>query len=78
MTIKLNKELESLLIAGLQNYLDREMDVESSQLQCQLLLDFIKRGIGAHIYNQAVADVQQYLHQQTDDLNLHCFVIADD
>ncbi|QLG87688.1 DUF2164 domain-containing protein [Chitinibacter bivalviorum] len=76
MTIKLDKDLELRLISSLQRYLDEEMDHQASQLQTQLLLGFIQQEIGPHIYNQAVTDVQQHLHQQTEELNLHCYAIA--
>lgn len=76
MTVKLDKDLELQLIKSLQRYLEEELDQQASNLQTQLLLDFIKQEIGPHIYNHAVADVQQHLQQQAEDLNLHCYAVA--
>lgn len=73
MAKKLDKATSLQLATQLQDYLLQEMELEASQLQCQLLLDFIQDEIGPHIYNGAVSDTQEWLHQQVDELNLHCF-----
>jgi uncharacterized protein (DUF2164 family) len=75
MEIKLNKDVDSRLIGSLQRYLAEELDTDASQLQAQLLLDFIKQEIGPYIYNRAVSDAQQMLQQQVEELNLHCYAL---
>jgi uncharacterized protein (DUF2164 family) len=75
MEIKLDKDVETRLIGSLQRYLAAELDTDTSQLQAQLLLDFIKQEIGPHIYNRAVSDAQQMLQQQVEELNLHCYAL---
>ncbi|WP_273428874.1 DUF2164 family protein [Chitinibacter tainanensis] len=64
--------------SAVQDYLAQEMEVEASQLQCQLLLDFLLHSeFGTALYHGALQDAQQQLQRQLEDLPLYCLPPAE-
>ncbi|MBC8086234.1 MAG: DUF2164 domain-containing protein [Phycisphaerae bacterium] len=59
-------------IAALREYVDDNLDESIGDLKATLLLDFIVSEIGPSIYNQAIADAQQYFEERTADLAGAC------
>lgn len=59
-------------VAALREYFDDNMDEPIGDLKAILLLDYIVSEIGPSIYNQAVADAQQYFEERTADLAGAC------
>lgn len=59
-------------VTALREYFDDNMDEQIGDLKAALLLDFIVSEIGPSIYNQAIADAQQYFEERTSDLAGAC------
>ena len=68
MPIKLQKESEQRLIDSIKKYFVEHLDSEIGDLKARLMLDFCIKEIGASIYNQAIADAQQYMCERVADL----------
>ncbi|QSX39905.1 DUF2164 domain-containing protein [Shewanella cyperi] len=56
--IEFPPEQKARLVAKLQSYLDRELEVELGQFDAEFMLDFIGREFGAYFYNQGLQDAQ--------------------
>ncbi|ATD00932.1 hypothetical protein PSPO_b0997 [Pseudoalteromonas spongiae UST010723-006] len=69
MTIKLNQHDKQQCISKLQDYFDKELDVELGQFDADFLLDFIAKELGAAFYNQGIYDAQALLQSKIDTLN---------
>ena len=68
MAIELQKEAQQQLISSIKQFFDEHMDAEIGDLKARLVLDFCVREIGPSIYNQAIADAQQYMNERVADL----------
>jgi uncharacterized protein (DUF2164 family) len=68
MPIKLQKESEQRLIDSIKKYFAEQMDSEIGDLKARLMLEFCVREIGPSIYNQAIADAQEYMNERVADL----------
>ena len=68
MPIKLQKESEQHLIDSIKKFFVEHLDSEIGDLKARLMLDFCIKEIGASIYNQAIADAQQYMNERVADL----------
>lgn len=66
--LKLTKEQYEDALKKLEEYIDKEMDIEVGNLEIQLLLDFIIEKIGVYPYNKAVSDMQKYVMDKADDM----------
>lgn len=70
LTLQLNKNERSSAATLLKQYLDKDLDIEISQLQSELFLDYINANIGSIFYNKGVADSMQYMNEKTEDMVL--------
>ena len=68
MAIELQKETQQQLISSIKQFFNEHMDAEIGDLKARLVLDFCVREIGPSIYNQAIADAQQYMNERVADL----------
>lgn len=68
MPITLQKEAEQQLIASLKQFFSEHLDTKIGDLKARLTLDFCIKEIGPSIYNQAIADAQQYMNERVADL----------
>ena len=59
--IELAKDTRDALARALSRYLKDEHDVEVAGFDAHFLLDFILETLGPHIYNQGLADAQDFL-----------------
>lgn len=57
------------LVAKLQGYLQRELEVELGQFDGEFLLDFISAEMGSFYYNQGLYDAQVVLTERLDAIN---------
>ena len=69
MAIELQKETQQQLISSIKQFFNEHMDAEIGDLKARLVLDFCVREIGPSIYNQAIADAQQYMNERVADLD---------
>ena len=76
MAIQIEKTLQPQLLNSIQRYCREELDTHMGELQASLMLDFIVREIGPHIYNQAILDAQTKMIQQAEILPESCFEVA--
>lgn len=71
-TISIPDDARKKGIAALREYFTQNMDEQIGDLKATLLLDFVVTEIGPSIYNQAIADAQQYFEERTSDLSGAC------
>lgn len=68
MTINLQKDTEKYLLGSIKQFVAENLDKEIGDLKASLFLEFCVREIGPSIYNQAIADAQQYFQERAADL----------
>lgn len=68
MSIELQKETQQQLVSSIKQFFTEHMDAEIGDLKARLVLDFCVKEIGPSIYNQAIADAQQYMTERVADL----------
>jgi uncharacterized protein (DUF2164 family) len=56
------------MVHKLQKYLQAELDVEIGDFDAEFLLDFFAKELGAHFYNQGMADALRVVEEKTEDL----------
>jgi uncharacterized protein (DUF2164 family) len=66
--IKFSTEEKALLVHKLKDYFDKELDQEIGQFDCEFLLDFISKELGAHYYNKGLTDAQTIVSSKLDDI----------
>lgn len=66
--IQLTKEQQKESIEAIKSYYLTERDEEITELAASLLLDFIVKSIGPHIYNQAIKDSYSFMGEKIDEL----------
>ncbi len=52
----------------LNEYFQQELEFDLSNLQADLLLDFLNEKIGPHYYNQGITDSIKTIKEKSDDL----------
>ena len=73
MPITLPPETAKQLQASIRRFTAEHLDEEIGDLKAGLLLDFCLAEVGAVVYNQAIADAQQYFQARTADLDGVCY-----
>lgn len=68
MSIKLQKDTEAYLLGSIKRFVAENLDAEIGDLKASLFLEFCVREIGPSIYNQAIADAQDYMQEKAADL----------
>lgn len=68
MTIKLQKDTEKYLVGSIKRFFAQNLDTDIGDLKAGMVLDFCIREIGPSIYNQAIADAQEYFQEKAADL----------
>jgi uncharacterized protein (DUF2164 family) len=68
MTIKLQKDTEKYLVGSIKCFFEQNLDSDIGDLKAAMVLDFCIREIGPSIYNQAIADAQEYFQEKAADL----------
>jgi len=68
MSIKLQKATEKYLLGSIKRFVAQNLETEIGDLKASLLLEFCVREIGPSIYNQAIADAQNYIQEKAADL----------
>ncbi|MDN6072400.1 MAG: DUF2164 domain-containing protein [Enterobacterales bacterium] len=66
--ITFSREQPSQMVHKLQKYLQAELDVEIGDFDAEFLLDFFAKELGAHFYNQGMADALRVVEEKTEDL----------
>lgn len=72
MAIKIPEEARDQLKKSIIQYFDYELDQDIGDLKAMLLLDFCLEEIGPTIYNQAIADAQQFMQEKLVDMDANC------
>jgi len=68
MSIKLQKDTEAYLLGSITPFVAENLDAEIGDLKAALFLEFCVREIGPSVYNQAIADAQDYMQEKAADL----------
>jgi uncharacterized protein (DUF2164 family) len=73
MDIELNKEVRARAVASIERWFKENADEPIGNIQAAALLNFFVAEIGPSVYNQAIADAQQYFQARTADLDGVCY-----
>jgi uncharacterized protein (DUF2164 family) len=68
MRIELSEERRERILASLAAFFASELDLEISDFQAGLILDFCVREVGAPVYNQAIQDARRFIQDKLADL----------
>lgn len=68
VSIDLTKEQKKTARTKIKEYAEEELEVEISNLQGDMFLDFITKHIGPLYYNKAIADASEYMTEKTEDM----------
>lgn len=63
------------LVQKLKNYFYSELEFEIGQFDCEFLLDFISKEMGAYYYNQGLSDAQVIISNKLEDIQHAIFEI---
>lgn len=66
--IQFSTEEKEVLVTKLRSYLEKELDQEVGQFECEFFLDFISSELGAYYYNKGVMDAQALLASKVDSI----------
>lgn len=66
--ITFSRDQTAHMVDKLQKYLQRELDVEIGDFDAEFLLDFFAKELGAHFYNQGMADALRVVKEKTESL----------
>lgn len=66
--IKLSDERRERIVHELRSFYASELELEISEFQAGLLLDFFIRELGAPVYNQAIQDARGFVQEKLSDL----------
>ena len=69
MAITLAPDAKQQLRSSIKRYVAENLDQDIGDLKADALLDYFLREIGPTVYNQAIADAQQYFQARTTDLD---------
>lgn len=72
MAVTLPDETRKVALASLARFCREELEVEISQIQEALLLDFVLKEIGPSVYNAGIVDAQLFLRDRLADLEATC------
>ena len=73
MEITLNVEETRQAVASITRFGVAELDLELSDIQSRLLLNFFLKEIAPSVYNHAIADAQTFLRDRLLDLEATCY-----
>jgi len=73
MTLELEKNVRTGLIAAIRQYFLDELDQDIGDLKATLVLNFAIKTIGPAIYNGAVHDVQLRMQEFVSEIDGTCF-----
>lgn len=62
--IKMPRETKQLLVSGIREYLETELDKEIGELAGEQLLDYLLGELSPHIYNAAIDDARKLLEER--------------
>jgi uncharacterized protein (DUF2164 family) len=68
VAITLSPEAQQQLRRSIKRYVAENLEQDIGDLKADALLDFFVREIGPTVYNQAIADAQQYFQERAIDL----------
>ena len=70
MTIEISKEARQQAIASIERYFRENMDEPIGNVSAGALLGFFIEELGPSLYNQGVADAQDYLQARVAELDI--------
>lgn len=75
MAVTLSDEARKQSIASIRRFCaeNLDLDVDLSDIQAAVLLDFMLKEIGPSVYNTAIAEAQVFLRDRLADLDASCY-----
>lgn len=68
--VTLSKEQKANAAAKMEEYMQKNFDIEIGGLQAGFLVDFIAENIGVYFYNNAIADSFSFITDKAEELYL--------
>ena len=68
MTIQIDDDRRTALLARIRSFVLEEFDEELSEFRAATLLDFFVDALGPQVYNQAVQDARGFMLRRLEDL----------
>ncbi len=69
MAIELSPDDRKQALASMRRFVDAELDVELSDIQLRILLDFLLKEIAPSVRNQALEEAQVFLRERLADMD---------
>ncbi|CUH96354.1 hypothetical protein P22_2444 [Propionispora sp. 2/2-37] len=66
--IQLEKAVRQEIMGYLKEFFSKERDEELSDFQADMILDFVIKKIGPHLYNQALSDAHALMSKKIEDI----------
>ena len=73
MALALSPDARKQALASISRFCTDELEVELSDIQVALLLEFFQKEVGPCDYNAGVADAQTFLRDRLADLEATCY-----
>ena len=73
MTLQPTPQQTTEAIHSLKKYFNAELDVELSDLNAKVLLNYLLKEIVPLGYNQGVKDAEEFFRNKLEDLSATCF-----
>ncbi len=73
MAVTLSPDDRKAAIASITRFCAEQLELDASDLQAMVLLDFFLKELGPSVYNAAIADAQVYLRDRVADLEGACY-----
>ena len=70
MAIELSREARNQAVSSIERYFAEELDQRIGNIAAGALLSFFLEEVGPLVYNQAVGQVQQRLHNRVQELDI--------
>lgn len=73
MNIPLLDHQKTESIESIQRYMSKEIDVDVSEMQAEMILDYFSKEFAPFAYNKGIEDARQFLVMKAEDLSGTCF-----
>ena len=73
MKIQLLDHQKVEAIESIQRYMSKEIDVDVSEMQAELILNYFTKELAPFAYNKGIEDAQNFLMMKAEDLGGTCF-----
>lgn len=73
MKLKLSEAKKADVLASIQRFMQKEIEVDISDIQAGFILEYFAKEIAPFAYNKGIEDAQKFLLLKAEDLGGTCF-----